>query len=310
MCTILQNVTRTLRVYFANASIKSESKKKRHICEDIKAYYQIIVRQKTTANSKHPKGAKGVTKALQVCIAYHMKENKLTVHQTDERMFFLERMLRKTEFASPTHVFAPNINVDVNTLDGIEDGANVILGKCTDNARIIAENRDITLYNIMRDERFQAVNSRLTAEGALMVMIEHSVKSIADCNVLVLGFGRMGAAVAKLLAKLDISLDIATTSSLRPAYAFANKVVPMCSFDFSPYDIVINTVPLAVVSDADLMSMKKGTVYIDLASSSAVNLEYAKYLGIDADIYPALPAKTCPYSAAKAIFEYISEVIK
>ena len=35
-----------------------------------------------------------------------------------------------------------------------------------------------------------------------------------------------------------------------------------------------------------------------------------KYLGIDADIYPALPAKTCPYSAAKAMYDFISEVKK
>ena len=225
-------------------------------------------------------------------------------------MFFLERLMLKTQFSVPTHVFAPNISVDAQTLADIEDGAQIVLGKCTDEARAICESRDIKLYNIMQDEKFQAVNSRLTAEGALMVMIEHSVKSIIDCNVLVLGFGRMGAAVAKLLGKLDISLDVATTSSLRPAYAFANNVLPMRDFDFAPYDIVINTVPLAVVNDADLTSMKKDAVYIDLASKPAVNLEYARYLGVDADIYPALPAKTCPYSAAKAMQEYISEVLK
>lgn len=239
-----------------------------------------------------------------------MSKNNLTVHQSDERMFFLQRLLTRVQFAAPTHIFAPNINVDVNTLADIEDGANIVLGKCTDEAIALAESRDIKLYNIMKNEKFQAINSRLTAEGALMVMIEHSVKSISDCNVLVLGFGRMGAAVAKVLSKLDISTDIATTASLRPAYAFANKVVPMSKFDFAPYDIVINTVPLAVVNDADLITMQKGTVYIDLASKPAINLEYAKYLGIDADIYPALPAKTCPYSAAKAMQEYISEVIK
>ncbi|MDE6303139.1 MAG: hypothetical protein K2M36_06100 [Clostridia bacterium] len=239
-----------------------------------------------------------------------MNENNLTVHQSDERMFFLSRLLNKAQFALPTHVYAPNINIDLTALEGIEDGAQVVMGKCTDEAREEAKTRNISLYNIMQNEKFQAVNSRLTAEGALMVMIEHSVKSIVDCHVLVMGFGRMGAAVAKLLSKLDISLDIATSSSLRPAYAFAKNVVPMSGFDFSPYDIVINTVPLAVVNDGDLMSMSKDAVYIDLASKPAINLEYAKYLGIDADIYPALPAKTCPYSAAKAMQEYISEVIK
>lgn len=251
-----------------------------------------------------------VTFAGRFRIAYRMNKNNLTVHQSDERMFFLERMLLKTRFDAPTHVFAPNICVDASTLSEIEDGARVVLGKCTDEARMLAESRGIALYSIMQNERFQAVNSRLTAEGALMVMIERSIKSISDCNVLVLGFGRMGAAVARLLDRLSVPLDIATTSSLRPAYAFAGSVLPMHGFDFAPYDIVINTVPSAVVSDAELMSIKKDTVYIDLASKPAINLEYAKYLGVDANIYPALPAKTCPYSAAKAMQEYISEVIK
>ncbi len=239
-----------------------------------------------------------------------MSKNNLTVHQSDERMFFLERLLRKSHFSKPTHVFAPNINVDADTVNAIEEGAIVFHGKCTDEARDAAKRRNIMLHCFMKDEKFQAVNSRLTAEGALMLMIEHSVKSIADCNVLVIGFGRMGAAIAKLLDRLGVSLDIATNSSPRPAYAFANNVVPSRNFDFSAYDVVINTVPLAIVNDADLMSMNKDAVYIDLASAAAINLEYAKYLGIDADIYPALPAKTCPYSAAKAMQEYISEVLK
>jgi len=239
-----------------------------------------------------------------------MENFKATVHKTDNRMLFLEQLLGRTEYSRPLHVFAPNICVDRRELDEIEDGADVILGKCAEDCVGLAKARNISLYNIMQDENFQAVNSRLTAEGALMLMLQHQVKSIVDCRVLVMGFGRMGAAVAGLLNKLNISLDIATTSSLRPAHAFAKRVVPMSGFDFSPYDVVINTVPLDVVNDAELITMKPHTVYIDLASKPGVNLEYARYLDIDADIYPALPAKTCPYSAAKAMQEYISEVIK
>lgn len=82
----------------------------------------------------------------------------------------------------------------------------------------------------------------------------------------------------------------------------------MSNFDFSKYDIVINTVPAPIVNDKELMSMKDDCVYIDLASKPAINLDYAKYLGIDADIYPALPAKICPISAAKAMLDYIMEV--
>ena len=137
------------------------------------------------------------------------------------------------------------------------------------------------------------INTRMSERG------EHKLLYVKDKDEIV-----------KILAKLDIKFDIATTSSARPAHAFAKRILPMKNFDFAPYDIVINTVPSPIVSDKQLMSMQSSCVYIDLASQCAINLEYAKYLGIDADIYPALPAKTCPYSAAKAMYDFISEVKK
>ena len=210
----------------------------------------------------------------------------------------------------PAHVFAPNVLVEARTLSKVEDGAQVFCGRVSDEANALANSRDITLCTYNESERFQAINSRLTAEGALEIVIEHSKKSIADCYVLIMGFGRTGAAMAKILGKLDVAFDVVSTSSVRPAHAFAKHVLPMHDFDFEKYDIVINTIPSPVVSDKELMSMKDDCVYIDLASKSAINLDYAKYLGIDADIYPALPAKTCPVSAAKAMFDYIMEVKK
>ena len=239
-----------------------------------------------------------------------MNKNYAIVHETDERMFYLKSMLKGVCFRMPAHVFAPNVLVEARTLSKVEDGAQVFCGRVSDEASALANSRDITLCTYNDSERFQAINSRLTAEGALEIVIEHSKKSIADCYVLIMGFGRTGAAMAKILGKLDVAFDVVSTSSVRPAHAFAKHVVPMRDFDFEKYDIVINTIPSPVVSDKELMSMKDDCVYIDLASKSAINLDYAKYLGIDADIYPALPAKTCPVSAAKAMFDYIMEVKK
>lgn len=234
-------------------------------------------------------------------------EFKAVVHETDERTFYLKSMLDGTLFPVPTHVFAPNVLVEAKTLTDVDDGATVYCGRILEEAKMLANSRDITLKSYSADEKFQAINSRLTAEGALAILIERLKKSVAESYVFVLGFGRTGAAVTKILCKLDVTTDVATTSSLRPAHAFAKRILPMRDFDFSPYDAVINTVPSAIVSDKQLMSMKKDCVYIDLASTPAINLEYARYLGIDAQIYPALPAKACPVSAAKAMYDYIME---
>ncbi len=250
-----------------------------------------------------------ITKRGDFCIAYGMKNN-LTVHRTDERMYFLQRLLANRQFEADTHVFAPNVAVDLTSIRAVADGGIVVCGRLAEGVAEEAESRGIKIFNMMKDEGFQAVNSRLTAEGALLVMLERSLRSIEDSYVLVMGFGRMGAAVAKLLCKLNVRLAIATGSSQRPAYAFAKRVVPLSAFDFAPYDIIVNSVPYPIVSDAELMTMRQDALYIDLASKPAINLEYARYLGIDADIYPALPARTCPISAAVAMQEYILEVIK
>lgn len=218
-------------------------------------------------------------------------------------------MLKKTQVNMPTHVFAPNILVGAKTLTEVEDGAYVFLGRADEEAIHLANSRNITLDFYSKDEKFQAVNSRLTAEGALKIILEKTVKGIFDVYALVIGFGRTGSAVARILADVGAKLDVASTSSVRQAYAVAERVIPPANFDFTPYDVIINTVPKPIIPDKDTMTITEGTLYIDLASTPAINLEYARYLGADASLYPALPAKVAPYSAGKAIFDYIKEIL-
>ena len=238
-----------------------------------------------------------------------MKNFLITVHETDERMYYLKTLLKGTKTDGPTHVYAPNIIVDTRVLGELEDDAYVFCGRTNEEAELLANSRNITLDVYSKDEKFQAVNSRLTAEGALKIILEKTVKGLFDLNVLVIGFGRTGAAVARILADVGAKLTVASSSSVRQAYALAERVIPTKNFDFAPYDVIVNTVPKPIITDKDTMTLKEGTLYIDLASTPAINLEYARYLGADASIYPALPAKIAPHSAGKAIFDYIQEVL-
>ena len=151
----------------------------------------------------------------------------------------------------------------------------------------------------------------MTAEGTLHVILSHALMALDEMSVLVIGFGRTGAAVARILRQVGVKrLTVATTASLRPAYAFADEVIPVDSFDFAHYDTVINTVPQHIIDDKAVLTFSPSALYIDLATKPALNLCFAKYLGIDAEIYPALPAKTAPLSAARAIKDYVLEVTK
>jgi dipicolinate synthase subunit A len=231
------------------------------------------------------------------------------IHQTDERMYYLKELLRGVTPPATTHVFAPNIPLSAAELECVCEKNIVIGGRAGNEALALMNAQDITYFDLMENEEFQAVNARLTASGTLNVIIENSIYSFEDLYALIIGFGRTGAAVARLFAKLDIATDIATNSASRPAHAFAKRTVGSSNFDFTPYNAIINTVPHPIISDKDLMSMRGDAVYIDLASKPALNLDYAKYLGLNADIYPSLPAKACPLSAAKAMQKYISEVL-
>ncbi|MEG1662833.1 MAG: hypothetical protein RR338_02500 [Clostridia bacterium] len=232
------------------------------------------------------------------------------VHETDERMFYLKDMLGGVATKTTTHVFAPNVLLTAKLLaDTLEDSI-VIGGRADNEAKALFNSLNITYFNMLENEEFQATNARMTAEGALATLIDHSALSLADMRVLIIGFGRTGAAMARILCDVGCLIDIATTASARPAHALAARVIPAENFDFLPYDAIINTAPVSIIADHEVLTIKQSAVYIDLASVPAINLEYARYLGLDADIYPIIPARTSPISAAKAIKNYIRGVLK
>lgn len=235
---------------------------------------------------------------------------EFVIYQTDERMFFLRNELNFSP-KRRTHIFAPNLLLTVNNVTDVKDHDVVIGGKADDETKAIFNSTDVAFFNMLEDEHFQARNARLTAEGTINVILSHSLVSIDEMSVLVIGFGRTGSAVVKALKDFGVKkLSVATTASTRPAFAFADNVVQATNFDFSHYDTVINTVPCHIIDDKDVLTFSKNAVYIDLASKPAINLCFAKYLGVDAEIYPALPAKTAPMSAARAIRDYILGVTK
>ena len=232
------------------------------------------------------------------------------IHQTDARMFFLRQELGFSPKKN-THIFAPNILLGAKDLEGFNGGEIVIGGRADNEAIALFNSLDIKYFNMLEDEIFQARNARLTAEGTLDIILSHSFVSIDRMKVLVIGFGRTGAAVVKLLRDVGVNtLTVATNSSLRPAMAFADNVIKSSNFDFAPYDIVINTAPQQIIDDKEILTFSSSAIYIDLASKPALSLNFAKYLGVDADIYPALPAKTAPISAGEAIADYVRRVLK
>lgn len=233
------------------------------------------------------------------------------VKQTDERTFFLAQSLKGISPPKNTWIFAPNLTISAREISEVKEGEIVGGGKADKEADALMNSMDIKHFNMLTDEKFQAENARLTAEGVLSVVLSRSVLGLRDTDFLIIGFGRCGSAITKLLTDVGAkSVTVASTSSRRQASGIADKVIAAEEFDFSPYDVVVNTIPQSMISDKEVLTFKPDAIYIDVASKPALSLCFAKYIGVDADIYPALPAKTAPASAAKAMKRYIEEVIK
>lgn len=229
------------------------------------------------------------------------------VYETDERMFFLKKQLAGLRPLVNTHIFAPNLVLSAERLERSEDGENLVCGRLDEGAENLAQCKKLRVCRMLADEKFQAANARLTAEGALGIILGHSMLSLEHMRVLIIGFGRTGAAMCRILDRLGVNTDIATGASPRPAGAFARRVTTASSADLSLYDVIVNTAPEKVISDDRALTLRHDAVYIDLASKPGLNLGMLKNLGLDAEIYPALPAKCAPESAARAMKEYILE---
>lgn len=230
-----------------------------------------------------------------------------TLDECDSRMAFLKTELASYHSSSGRlcYIFSPNVLLTPDIVSGLTDGAVVFYGRKNDDAALLFEKKGLTSFCMLNDEEFAAKNAILTAEATLSILIDRSPLALGELTVLIVGFGRIGAALANYLCRLGVRTTIATSASPRPARAFSERAIPLENLDFAPYDAVINTVPAQIAKDQQLLTLKPKALFIELASSPSINLEFANYVGADAAQYPALPTKYSPQSAARIIKEFM-----
>lgn len=164
-------------------------------------------------------------------------------------------------------------------------------------------------------ENFAVLNAVPTAEGAVKLAIEETKRTLCGMNVAVLGFGRVG----KILAKTLISLGANVTVFARSAEARAWAKVFFCRpLAFSKlyehigdFGCIFNTVPQTVITERELVCVKRGSVIIELASAPyGVDAKTAERMGVRVCPAPALPGRITPKTAGNIIYETIKEIME
>ena len=191
----------------------------------------------------------------------------------------------------------------------------VFAGVCRPSLYDAAEAAGLTVTDYMKDEVLTVKNARATAEGALELCLRELPVTLLGLRVLVLGFGRVGFAVAELFKAAGCDVTVCARRAEQLARAQCSGF-GACDFKrlcrvIPDADVVVNTVPNTVV-DANVLSfVPKGTPVVDLASMpGGVDGDAAAHFGVRVIHALSLPGKTAPVSAGGYIADAICSALE
>ena len=162
--------------------------------------------------------------------------------------------------------------------------------------------------DIMKDETYMEDVAYLTAEGALAAAMMETPHTIRGASCMVIGWGRIGRALTRLLAGMGARVTVLSRRSAASDEIINAGARPepteMAAETLPGHSVVFSTPPAMVLDAHALKYADKNAALIDLASPPyGIDLEFARQLGLHAWREPALPGRYCPQSAAKAIYD-------
>lgn len=180
----------------------------------------------------------------------------------------------------------------------------LIAGSIKKEACKLADDNDVQIIDLMKEENLTILNTIATAEGALEIAIKKTKRILHGSNVLVLGYGR----VARVVAQKFAALSAKVTCAARKPEAFAwievdgheSLNINKLGKNLADFDIVINTPPTTILTKDRLAKLKNHCLLIDLASyPGGVDVKAAKELGINFEWALGLPRKDSTYYSGR-----------
>lgn len=163
-------------------------------------------------------------------------------------------------------------------------------------------------------ENFKILNAIPTAEGAIKLALEQKTSTINQSKCLVIGYGRIGKVLSKLLKNMGAHVTVSARKSSDRTWAKTEgyHITNITDFqDEYDYNFIFNTVPHILLGKDILKNLKKDVLIIDLASPpGGVDKEAAIQLKINYIHALALPGKYFPESSAEIIKSEIYSIIK
>lgn len=171
------------------------------------------------------------------------------------------------------------------------------------------------VIDILKQEELAVLNAVATAEGALQIALEEAEFTIHASKSLILGFGRIGKILAKMLKGIgaEVYCEARKNSDIAwiKAYGYHPIELHELKQSLQEFDFIFNTVPFILLDKDNLKKVKKECLIIDLASNpGGVDQIEAKKMGLKYIWALALPGKVAPMTAANYIKETLYHIFK
>lgn len=194
-------------------------------------------------------------------------------------------------------------------------GKTFIAGSIKQEVYEMAEEKDITVLDIIKREELAVLNAISTAEGAIQIAINETPKNLHGNNVLVLGFGRIGKVLSKMLDGIGarVACEARKTTDLAWIKAYGYEPINLIELkeNLNRFDIIINTIPYVVLDKEMLEQVREDALIIDLASApGGVDKQAVKELGIKFNWALSLPGKVSPITSAEFMKETLLNMFK
>lgn len=190
-----------------------------------------------------------------------------------------------------------------------------ISGRISEKITHLAKAYNVYTIDILEREEMAVLNAIPTAEGAIQIAMEEMPITVNSSKTMVLGYGRVGKVLAKMLAGLgaDVYVEARKYSDIAWIKACGHKAVFINELEeyIGNMDVIFNTIPYTILNSTMLEIINNECLIIDLASKpGGVDFDKAKELGIKVIWALSLPGKVAPVTAANFIKQTVYNIIE
>ena len=207
------------------------------------------------------------------------------------------------------------VKLDLDVFLNALKGKKLIAGNILDFFKEKLSNEKIEYIDLQKREEFAVLNAIATAEGTIQIAMEETQRTLHGSRVLVMGFGRIGKILSKMLDGMGskVSCEARKDEDIAWMKAYGYDPIHLNNLNdrLGEFDIIINTIPFLILDEKRLALVKDDAVIIDLASNpGGVDRKAAKDKKLKLIWALSLPGKVAPLTSADFIKEVLYHVLE